>query len=92
MAEETVFAQITHEAPSASRTRTKTTMLHVCCLCGLLQDETGLNLDQERWVTQRTFREMLGVHPDNCLLTHTYCPACFTQIMDRIPSGMVSNS
>ena len=91
MAEETVFAQITHEAPSASRMRTKTTMLHVCCLCGLLQDE-GLNLDQERWVTQRTFREMLGVHPDNCLLTHTYCPACFTQVMDRIPSGMVSDS
>ena len=40
---------------------------------------------EEDAVTQRTFREMLGVHPDNCLLTHTYCPACFTQIMDRIP-------
>ena len=84
MAEETVFAQVTHEALFAPRTRTKTTMLHVCCLCGLLQDETGPSLDQERWVTQRTFQKMHGVRPDNCLLTHTYCPACFTQVMDRI--------
>ena len=84
MAEETVFAQITHKALFASRTRTKTTMLHVCCLCGLLRDETAPFLDQERWVTQRTFQKMHGVHPDNCRLTHTYCPACFTQVMDRI--------
>lgn len=84
MSQETVFAQITHEAPSASRTRTKTPMLHVCCLCGLLQDETGSSLDQERWVTQRAFRKTYGVHPDNCLLTHTYCPACFTRVMDSI--------
>jgi hypothetical protein len=82
MAAETVFAQLTHEAPSTSRTETR--MLLVCCLCGLLQDDTGPSLDQERWVTQRTFRKMHGVHPDNCLLTHTYCPACFTQVMDRI--------
>ena len=82
MAAETVFAQIVHEAPSDSRA--KTTMLHICCVCGLVLDETGPSLDQERWVTQRTFRNAQGVHPDNCLLTHTYCPACFTQVMDRI--------
>lgn len=84
MAEETVFAQITHETPLALRTRTKTTMLYVCCLCGLPQDETGPSLDQERWVTQRTFQKLHGVQSDNCLLTHTYCPMCVTQVMDRI--------
>jgi len=82
MAEETVFAQITHEALSTSRT--KPTMLHVCCLCGLLQDEIGSSLDHERWVSRRSFRNTYGVHPDNCLLSHTYCPTCFAQVMDRI--------
>jgi hypothetical protein len=84
MAKETIFDQITHETVSASRKKPKKTMLHVCCMCGLLQDEAGASLDQDRWVTQRTFRKMHGVHPDNCLLTHTYCPACFTQVVDRI--------
>jgi hypothetical protein len=81
MAAKTVFGRLTREAPSASRAGTR--MLHVCCLCGLLQDETGPSLDQERWVTQRTFQKLHGVYPENCLLTHTYCPACFTQVMDR---------
>ena len=85
MAVETVFAQITHEAPSASRS--KTSLLHVCCVCGLLRDETGPSLDQERWVTQRTYRKIHGVHPADCLLTHTYCPACFTQVRERVRGG-----
>jgi hypothetical protein len=82
MASETVFDQIAYTAPSASRT--KTTMLHVCCVCGLVLDETGPSMDQEHWVTQRTFRMTHDVNPANCLLTHTYCPGCFTQVMDRI--------
>src|SRR5437588_8281776 len=82
MAAETVFAQITHEAPSASRT--KTTMLHVCCVCGLVLDETEPFLAQERWVTQRTLRMTHGMNPADCLLSHTYCPVCFPQVMDRI--------
>lgn len=78
MAVETVFAQITHEAPSASR-RTPS-LLPVCCICGLLRNQTGPSLDHERWVTQRTYRKTHGVNPADCLLTHTYCPACFTVI------------
>ena len=82
MAAETVFAQITHEASSASRP--KTTMLHVCCVCRLVLDETRPSLDQARWVTQRTLQMTHGVNPADCLLTHTYCPVCFTQVMDRM--------
>jgi len=82
MGAETVFTQTTYEAPSVSRA--KTTMLHVCCMCGRLRDDTGPSLDQERWITQQTFRKTHGGHQDDCLLTHTYCPACFTQVMDRI--------
>lgn len=79
---ETICDQITHQVPPASRT--KTTILHVCCVCGLVLDETGLSLDQERWVTQQMLRVTHGVNPADCLLTHTYCPVCFTQVMDRI--------
>lgn len=82
MAVETVFAQITHEALSASRSTTS--WLPVCCICGLLRDETGPTCDQERWVSQRTYRKTQGVNPSDCLLTHTYCPKCFTQLTDRM--------
>ena len=78
----TVSAHITHQVPSASWT--KTTLLHVCCVCELVLDETGPSHDQERWVTQRTLRMSHNVNPANCLLSHTYCPVCFKQVMDRI--------
>jgi len=82
MAVETLFAQIIQEASSACGR--ETSMLPVCCICGLLRDETGASLNCERWVTQRTYRQTYGVNPADCLLTHTYCPDCFTQFMDRI--------
>jgi hypothetical protein len=81
MAVETLYAQITHEAPSVSRR--ETALLPVCCMCGLLRDDTRPSLDDERWVTQRTYQTTHGVNPADCLLTHTYCPGCFTQVMDR---------
>ena len=82
MAVETLFAQIIHEAPSTSVR--DTFLLPVCCICGLLRDEAGASLDRERWVTQRTYRQTHGVNPADCLFTHTYCPDCFTQVMDGI--------
>ncbi len=85
MAGETLFAQITHEAPSAPK-REKS-LLPVCCICGLFRDETGPTLDDERWVTQRSYRKTHGVNPADCLLTHTYCPGCFTRVMDRMSDG-----
>lgn len=80
MATDTVFAQITHEAPSASRR--KTVLLPVCSICGLLRDDTVPALDQERWVTQRAYRKLHDVHPADCVLAHTYCPTCFTRVME----------
>ena len=40
MVGETLFAQITHEAPSAPK-REKS-LLPVCCICGRFRDETAL--------------------------------------------------
>jgi hypothetical protein len=80
MAIETLFVQITHEALSDSRR--ETTLVPVCCMCGLLRDDTGPSFDDECWVTQRKYRNIHGRNPADCLLTHTYCPGCFTQFMD----------
>ena len=87
MAVETLFAQITHEALSASRG--ETTVLPVCCLCRLIRDETGVSRESAPWVTQRTYQTTHGVNPADCAVTHTYCPKCFTQVMDRIRAAQV---
>jgi hypothetical protein len=87
MTVEALFAQITHEAPSASRRATP--LLPVCCLCRLVRDATGASLDGTRWVTQRTYRKTHGVHPAKCLQTHTYCPGCFTQVRETIRAAQV---
>jgi hypothetical protein len=55
------------------------TLLPVCCVCGLIRDETGSSPDRERWVTPRTYRETHGVNPADVPLTHTYCLKCFTK-------------
>jgi hypothetical protein len=61
MAVETLFAQITPEAPSDSRR--ETALLPVCCMCGLLRDDTRPSFDDARWVTQRKYRNIHGVNP-----------------------------
>ena len=87
MALDTLCAQITHEAPSASRKETP--LLSVCCLCRLIRDEVGASPDRARWVTPRTYQKTHGVNPADCLLTHTYCPGCFTQAMETIRAVQV---
>lgn len=84
---DTRCAQITHDAPSAPRKEAP--LLPVCCLCRLIRDEIGPSLDGARWVTQRTYRKTHGINPANCLQTHTYCPGCFTQVMETIKAVQV---
>lgn len=87
MTVDTLFAQITHEAPSASTTETP--LLPVCCLCRLIRDEIGASPDSARWVTPRTYRKTHGINPAECLHTHTYCPGCLTQAMETIRAAQV---
>lgn len=87
MALDTLFAQITHAAPSASGKETP--LLPVCCLCRRIREELSPSLDHARWVTQRTYRQTHGVNPADCLQTHTYCPGCFTQAMETIRAAQV---
>ena len=80
------ITQTTREAPPPPMEETfvAPTLLPVCCICGLIRDETGLRPLHDRWVTQRTYCETHGVYPADCPLTHTYCPACFTKVQDTV--------
>lgn len=80
------MTQAIHEAPSAlTRTIFITPMLlPVCCICGLIRDETKSSLHRERWVTPRTYRQTHGVNPADFSFTHTYCPGCFTKVQNSV--------
>ena len=66
-----------------SRVATGDQILPVCCICGLIRDETGVFLD-ERWVTEQIFLQTHGVYPAAYRFTHTYCPACYALLMNQI--------
>ena len=59
-------------------------LLPICCLCGLIRDETGTTSDLIRWITPRTYCETHGVNPADVPLTHTYCPKCFTKVQETV--------
>ena len=71
----------THIQQTLGSLRT-TLILPACCMCESIRDETE-GAQPERWVTQDHYHESHGVNPANCLLSHTYCPECFTQFMEQ---------
>ena len=81
-----LFGRTTREAPSAPMRETfiAPTLLPVCCVCGLVRDDTRFTPGRELWVTQRTYRGTHGVNPAELALTHTYCPKCFTKVQDTV--------
>jgi hypothetical protein len=58
------------------------TLLPVCCVWGLIRDETGSRPHHECWVAQRMYRKTHGVNP--ITLTDTYCPTCFMQVQGTV--------
>lgn len=66
------------------RSATDPGLISVCSLCGLIRDERGGVVDEERWVTKRTYEKTHGMSLTECHLTHTYCLSCFTDFMERV--------
>jgi hypothetical protein len=63
----------------------KPALIPICSSCGLIRDETGaVAIGQEHWVTKRTYVKTHGVNLADCDLTHTYCPGCFTDFVERV--------
>jgi len=58
-------------------------LVPVCSACGLVR-EGGGSSGQERWITKRTYVESHGRTLADSHLTHTYCPTCFTDFMERV--------
>lgn len=89
MSFEEFFAQTSRESSSSSmRERGENfiapALLPVCCICGLIRDESVSSPGLDRWVTKRTYREEHDVNPAEIPLTHTYCPECFTKAEDTV--------
>ena len=81
MAVETQSAQVQE---TLSVLRNASPVLPACCVCALIRDETEAPSRVERWVTQERYRQLHGVNPAHCLLSHTYCPECFLEFMNRM--------
>lgn len=81
-----LVAQSTHEVPCAPMREmfAALTLLPVCCVCGLIRDDTGLTPGPKRWITQRIYRKTYGMSPADVPLTHTYCVTCFTKAQETV--------
>ena len=49
--------------------------LLLCLRCRLVRDEQ--ETADAPWTTQQTYQQSTGIDPTDCLLIHTYCPACY---------------
>ena len=59
-------------------------LIPACCSCGLVRNGSNVSGEQEHWVTKRTYLKTHGRSLADCHLTHTYCPGCFTDFMERV--------
>lgn len=62
-----------------------TMILPICCVCGLIRESSGSST--ETWVTKKVFRQTHNMDASAYRLTHTYCPACYAEFMNRIAAA-----
>jgi ribosomal protein L32 len=67
-------------------------LILVCSSCGLIRDENNVSSEQEHWVAKRMYLRTHDGNLGDCHLTHTYCPECFTDFMERVRPGTRSIS
>jgi hypothetical protein len=51
-------------------------LLPVCCVCGLIRNETGSLPSRMSWVTTVSYRRTHHVHLTDFFFTRSYCPDC----------------
>ncbi|TKB34730.1 MAG: hypothetical protein E8D51_01980 [Nitrospira sp.] len=86
MSHEGVSVQRAARPPSASMNDLfiASTLLPVCCVCGLIRDDRRCPPGLDCWLTQRTYRAAHGIDPSEIAQTHTYCPECFTKVQESV--------
>jgi len=58
-------------------------IIPICCVCGLIREDSGSS-NVESWITKQVFRQTHARDLSAYRLTHTYCPTCYTECMNRI--------
>jgi len=86
MASEEIVTQPILQTSSSSRPEAYMAplLLPVCCVCGLIRDETASLSSRMSWVTPRSYRRTHNVRSTDLLLTHSYCPDCLLQAQIRM--------
>jgi hypothetical protein len=61
-----------------------TSLIAMCCVCGLVRARKAFAGDPDRWVTKRAYEDMYGMRLVGNPVTHTYCSGCHTDFMQRV--------
>ena len=59
-------------------------LIAMCCVCGLVRARKAFAGDPDRWVTKRAYEQMYGMRLVGNPVTHTYCSGCHTDFMQRV--------
>ena len=57
-------------------------ILPVCCVCGLVRDDTGVKHGEGEWTSVDKFI----VQGTDAQLSHSYCPRCYDRAMEELVS------
>ncbi len=63
-------------------------ILPVCCVCGLIRDDTGCEQGKGQWMKVDQFI----TRKTDARVSHSYCPTCYTKAMERLESGSEASS
>jgi len=55
-----------------------------CCVCGLLRAKKRFPAEPDKWIASRAYEQTYGVRPSESRLSHTYCPECHTDFLQRV--------
>ena len=66
----------------------ETSLVAMCCVCGLVRAPKTLTGAPDQWVTKRAYEQMYGNRIVGNPVTHSYCSGCHADFMQRVrPSG-----
>jgi hypothetical protein len=62
----------------------ETSLIAMCCVCGLVRARKTSAADSDRWVTKRAYEQMYAVTLIGNSITHTYCSGCYMDFLQRV--------
>ena len=59
-------------------------LIPVCCVCGLIRDDSRSAPIHTRWITLKAYRLAHNVRSNELFFTHTYCPDCLAKVYEKL--------